>query len=79
MRVASTAIGLSRWMGKGRSAPSVTSSCISTIICCARPTANAGMSRTPPRANVRVSAASSCSFTGTAACVRLPYVLSTTR
>ena len=53
MRVASMAIGLSRWMGNGRSRPSVTSWSIRKIICCARPTAKAGMSSTPPRAKVR--------------------------
>ena len=55
MRVASTAIGLSMWMGKGRIRPSLTIWSIRMIICWARPTAKAGISSTPPRANVRCS------------------------
>ncbi len=72
MRVASIAIGLSTWIGKARMRPSVTIWSISQIICCARPTANAGISSTPPRAKVFLSTPSSWSTTEISGCVRLP-------
>ena len=55
MRVASMAMGLSMWIGSSGKRPVFMSCRRMRVTCCARPTANDGMSTTPPRLNVLVN------------------------